>query len=158
MPALARSAAPDLDLAWLRLLTAAELLAIDFYGRTAATAAIPARQLLADERAHYHALAQLLTRAGATPATAADIDFSYPRRPHAELALRIERLMLGAYVGAAVSLQTPELRLAVTQVAANEAQHVAVWSRLEGRGPVGPAFAPALTIAAASNALAEFES
>jgi hypothetical protein len=158
-PALARATAPDLDLAWLRLLIAGELLAIDFYDRARAKLPAAARQLLADERAHYGSLAELLaTQGGGPAATAGDIDFSYPHRPAPELALRIERLLAGAYVGAAVGLQTPELRLAVSQIAGNESQHAAVWSRVEGRGAVGPAFAPALTIDDASNALGEYES
>jgi hypothetical protein len=157
-PALARAAAPDLDLAWIRLLIGAELLAIDFYGR-AKHLTTPAKQLLADERAHYDSLAQLLAgQGGGAAATAGDIDFSYPRTPEPVLALRIERLLLGAYVGAGASLQTPALRLAVAQIAANEAQHVSVWSAREGRGAVGRPFAAALTIDAASNALGEYES
>jgi hypothetical protein len=160
-PGLARAAAgPDADLAALRLLIAGELLAIDFYGHASLgrEGASAARAALGDERAHYDALAQLLSSFGGTPATAADIDFSYPRAPAAALALRIERLLAGAYVGAAATMQVPALRVAVAQIAATEAQHVAAWLRLEGRGPFGPAFAPALSLEQASDELGAFTS
>jgi hypothetical protein len=163
LPGRALAAAPDLDLASLRLLIGAELLAIDFYGRAAAQLrGVPrarAAQALADEHAHYAALAGLLAQNGGGPAaTADDIDFSYPKAPPAVLALRIEQLLAGAYVGAAAAVQTPALRLAVAQIAANEAQHVAAWAELEGRGPIGSAFAPSLTLEAASDALGAYES
>jgi hypothetical protein len=163
LPGSALAAAPDLDLAFLRLLVGGELLAIDFYGRAATRlnglAQVRARQALADERAHYAALAQLLAQnGGGAAATAGDIDFAYPKAPLPALALRIERLLAGAYVGAAATVQTPALRLAVSQIAANEAQHAAVWAELEGRGPIGTAFAPSLTLEAASDELGAFES
>src|ERR1700674_2867081 len=83
--ALARTAAadapPDADLAWGRLLIATELLADDFYTRSIGTGGATQATLheaRADERAHYAALAAILSAAGQTPATADDIDFSYP--------------------------------------------------------------------------------
>ena len=162
-PGRVLAAPPDLDLAYLRLLIGGELLAIDFYGRAVRQlhggARARAAQALADERAHYAALAQLLAQGGGGPAaTAGDIDFSYPKAPLPALALRIERLLAGSYVGAAATVQTPALRLAVAQIAANEAQHAAAWAELEGHGPIGTAFAPSLTLQAASDELGAFES
>jgi len=162
---------PDGDLAYLRLLIAAELLGIDFQTRALASGKLRRhgarslfRRIRADERAHYAHLANLLTAAGQTPATSADIDFTYPKatfRSQAsivKLAGRLEHLMVGAYVGAVENLETPDVRLPIGQIAANEAQHSSALSALSGRPVVGRAFAPALRIGAVSNALDEFES
>lgn len=161
---------PDADLAYLRLLIAGELLALDFQDRALASGKLrhDARPLLrkmrADEEAHYTKLANVLTVAGGTPATSGDIDFSYPKRSfHGQgsilrLAEQIERLLLGAYLGAVENVETPELRLPIGQIAANEAQHAGALAELAGGGVIGRAFAPALQMAAASDALDRFES
>ena len=161
---------PDADLAYLRLLIAAELLAVDFQSRALASRKLRReayslfRRIRSDEHDHYLRLASLLTAAGQTPATAADIDFSYPKgsfRSQASivrLAGRLEHLMVGAYVGAIENVETPGLRLPIGQIAANEAQHQSALAGLGGRPVVEKAFAPALQIAAVSNALGEFES
>jgi len=161
---------PDADLAYLRLLLAAELLALDFQAQALASgklrhaASSLARRIRADENAHYKALANLLLAAGQTPATSADIDFSYPKGSFrsqssiVRLGGRLEHLMVGAYVGANASVEAPELRLAVGQIAANEAQHAGALAALAGRPPIGEPFTPPLTIAAVSHALDEFES
>ncbi len=164
-------APPDADLAYLRLLIAAELLGIDFQTHALASrklhtkgAAALIRRMRADETAHYAKLAAVLTAAGQTPATSADIDFSYPKGSFRsessilKLAGRLERLMLGAYLGAAENVETAELRLPIGQIAANEAQHVGALEALEGRSVIGKAFAPALQIGSVSDALDEFES
>ena len=164
-------APPDADLAYLRLLIAAELLGIDFQTHALASrklhtkgAAALVRRMRADENAHYAKLAAMLTAAGQTPATSADIDFSYPKGSFRsessilKLAGRLERLMLGAYLGAAENVETAELRLPIGQIAANEAQHVGALEALEGRSVIGKAFAPALQMGAVSDALDEFES
>ena len=162
---------PDGDLAYLRLLIATELLAVDFQGRALASGKLRRnsarsvfRCMRADERAHYSHLGNLLIAAGQTPATAADIDFTYPKgsfRSQAsitKLAARLEHLMVGAYVGAVENVETPELRLPIGQIAANEAQHASALAGLGGCAAIGKAFAPALQMAAVSNALDEFES
>ena len=74
------------------------------------------------------------------------------------LAGRLEHLMVGAYVGAVENVETPELRLPIGQIAANEAQHRARSPRCRRGRPLGKAFAPALQIGAVSDALDEFES
>ncbi len=165
------AAPPGADLAYLRLLIAAELLGIDFQTRALASrtlhtkgAATLIRGMRADENAHYARLAAVLTAAGQTPATSADIDFSYPKGSFRsessilKLAGRLERLMLGAYLGAAENVETAELRLPIGQIVANEAQHVGALEALEGRSVIGKAFAPALQIGSVSDALDEFES
>jgi ferritin-like protein len=162
---------PDSDLAYLRLLIAAELLGIDFQTHALAGhklrhsgAAVVFRRMRADESAHYAHLAKLMTDAGQTPATSADIEFTYPKGSFrnqtsiVKLAARLERLMVGAYVGAVQNVVTPELRLPIGQVAANEAQHAAAVAALSGRQVIGKAFAPALQMGAVSDALDEFES
>src|SRR5262249_14823419 len=161
---------PDGDLAYLRLLIAAELLAVDFQthalgsGKLRQAARTLMRRMRSDENAHYKSLAGLLTAAGQTPATSADIDFTYPKgsfRSQASvtrLAGRIERLMRGGCVGAVENVATAALRLPIGQIAANEAQHAGALAALNGESVVGKAFAPALSIGQVSNALDEFES
>ena len=160
----------DGDLAYLRLLIAAELLALDFQtqalggGKLHHAARTLLRRLRSDEQAHYTKLAAVLTAAGQTPATSADIDFSYPKgtfRSSAsimKLAARFERLMLGAYVGAVENVETADVRLSLGQIAANEAQHAGALAALHGGSVVGKAFAPALSIDQVSDALDEYES
>ena len=160
---------PDGDLAYLRLLVGAELLAIDFHTRALARRKLGAARTtfaraLADEKAHYAGLARLLQNAGQPPAVAGDVDFVYPRgsfttrRSIARLGSRIESLLLGAYLGATESVQTQELRLPIGRIAANEAQHVSALAPLLGKPMIGSAFPAALPISAASAALDVFES
>ena len=172
--ALAGSAAaatiPDNDLSYLRLLIGTELLAIDFQtqaltsGKLAAAPSSLFKQMLADEQAHYHGLANLLTGAGQVPATSDDINFAYPKGSFdseasiMKLAGTLEGLALGAYLGAVQNVQTPQLRLPIGQIAANEAQHVSALAVSAGRPPIGRAFAPSLQIGAVSAALDTYES
>jgi rubrerythrin len=161
---------PDADLSYLRLLIAAELLAADFQahalarGKLDRRASSLVRQMAADEKAHYAALANLMLAAGQTPATPDDIDFSYPKgtfasaRAIVKRAMTLEQLLLGAYLGAVENVQTPQLRLPLGQIAANEAQHAGALAALAGRPVIGPAFAPSLQIAAVSDALDAYES
>lgn len=166
----AGATAPDADVTYLRLLVGAELLAVDFQARALASAKLTRgpravlRKMAADEAAHYTALAQLVARAGQTAATAGDIDFWYPKGSFAseaailQLAAEIEQVSLGAYLGAVENLQTPQLRLPVGQIAANESQHVGALAALAGRPIIGRAFSPSLQLDAASAALDVFES
>ena len=168
--AAAADTVPDGDLAYLRLLIAAELLAFDFQtnalkgGKLRHAAHGLMRQIRSDETAHYRSLAALLTAAGGMPSTSADIDFTYPRGSFKnqasvlQLAGRLERLQVGAYVGAVESVETPALRLSIAQIAANEAQHAGALAGLHGESVVGKAFAPALGMGDVSDALDEFES
>jgi rubrerythrin len=162
---------PDADLAYLRLLIAAELLALDFQTHALGSgklrrhgASAVMRRMRADENAHYKQLASLMMAAGQTPTTAGDIDFSYPKgsfRSQASivrLAGRLEHLMVGAYVGAIGSVETPELRLPIGQIAANEAQHASALAALTSRPAIGKPFALPLSMAAVSDALDAFES
>jgi len=161
---------PDSDLSYLRLLIGAELLAADFQtealasGKVAARPAPLLKQMLADENAHYQGLATLLAGAGQVAATSDDINFAYPKGSFdsesaiLKLAWTIEDLTLGAYLGAVQNVQTPQLRLPIGQIAANEAQHVSALAVSAGRPAIGRAFAPSLQIAAVSTALDAYES
>ena len=162
--------APDADLAALRLLVGAELLALDFQSRALASgkldpgATAVLKRMRADEQLHYNGLADLLARAGQVPTTADDIDFAYPRATFASspsilrLAAELESLQLGACVGASAELQTPEVRVAVAQISANEAQHAGSLNALAGKPVIGKAFGPALDADAVSSALNAYES
>lgn len=166
----ANAAAPDVDLSYLRLLTAGELLKADFEtkalasGKLSASAAAVVRRIHADDRAHYAGLAALLSGEGQAATTADDIDFSYPRGSFgsegaiAKLAWKLGTLSVGAYLGAVESVQTSKLRLPLGQIVANEAQQLSAVGRLLGRPPIGRAFAPALPIDAVSAALDAYES
>lgn len=161
---------PDGDLAYLRVLIGAELLSSDFHARAIAGGRLSAdqvallRHILADDKAHYAGLAQLVAGAGGTPATADDIDFSYPDGAFdsagsiAKAALDIETISLGAYLGAVQNVQTASLRLPIGQIAGNEAQHVGALSPWVGKPVVGRAFAPAWPIGVVSDALDAYES
>src|SRR5215471_2353711 len=171
---LARAASaatpPDSDLAYLRLLIAAELLEADFQSRGLASGKLSKsgsallRRMAAHEKAHYAGLANLITAAGQTPTTADDIDFSYPKGTFASAtsmlkqAEKLEQLALGAYLGAVENVQTPQLRLPLGQIAAREAQHCGALAALGGRSAIESAFAPSLQIDAVSDALDAYES
>ncbi len=164
------AATPEGDLAYLRLLVGAELLAADFQGRALRSgrlgraAAALVRRMRADEAAHYAGLARLLAAAGQTPAGPGDIDFSYPAGSFRSegsilrLAWKLEALSLGAYLGAVASVQTQELRLPIGQIAANESQHLSALAPPLGKPVIGSAFAPALSIDRVSAALDVYES
>jgi len=172
--ALARAASaaptPDADLAYLRLLIAAELLEADFLSRALASGKLSKpgssllRRMAAHEKAHYAGLANLTVAAGQTPATANDIDFSYPKGTFASTtsivkqAARLEQLALGAYLGAAENVQTASLRLPLAQIGASEAQHCGALAALAGRPGIESAFAPSLQMDAVSDALDAYES
>jgi hypothetical protein len=162
--------APDGDVAALRLLIGAELLALDFQAQALASGKLGPRSaavlqhMQGDERAHYDGLADLMSHTGQPPATADDIDFGYPRSTFAgegsilKLANEVETLQLGAYIGANANIQTPALRVAIGQILANEAQHVAALRVLHGKPATGRAFGPALTSDAVTSVLDRYES
>ncbi len=168
--AASADALPDDDLAYARLLVGVELLAADFYERAIASkrlgggAVKHAKRALFNEREHYTAVAGILSGAGQPPATAADFDFAYPKRSFdstesiAKLGVTLETVFVGAYLGAVDALQTNALKLAVARIAASEAQHLSVLTRLAGGDPVGISFPNALTIEDASNALDAYTS
>src|SRR3954447_7942237 len=83
-PAALADPLSDNDLAYVRLLVAAELLGIDFYTRAVAAKKLSAagqrnlRAALRNEKEHYQSVAAILGGAGLVPATWEDIEFTYP--------------------------------------------------------------------------------
>ena len=161
---------PDSDLAYARLLVAAELLAADFYGRAIAAKQFEGAELrylkraLFNEQEHYAAVAMILSGAGQVPAVAADIDFAYPkgsfasRESIAALGVTLETVFLGAYLGAVGALGTLPLEQPLARIAASEAQHLSVLTGVLGRNAVGISFPDSLSIDEASNALDAYTS
>ncbi len=169
-PSAFASAPPDGDLAYLRLLIGAELLAVDFYGRAIGRGDLDqqyaqrAGRIAADESEHYTLLAALMTAAGFTPATSADIDFSYPGRTFSGLgsvlrfAHELERMLVGAYIGALGNVQTPAYLQTMAQILAGEAQHQSAIAGLQGRPLIGQSLPAPVGMAAMSDYLDRYES
>lgn len=168
LAAPARAATPDGDLAYARLLVALELLSLDFYSQALRSrrlgSGLELRRARAAEKQHYDSVAAILTGAGQVPATAQEIDFSYPRgsfASHAAIArlgIRLETLSLGAYLGAVRALETPEFRNHAARAAASEAQHLSVFSGAAGGRRIGPPLPATLPIEHVSDALDEYTS
>ncbi len=142
-PRALADAPSDGDLAYLRLLIGAELLAIDFYSQAFWRGQKLGRRIAADELEHYTLLAALLTAAGQTPATPGDIDIAYPaktfatRRATVSFAKELERMLEGAYVDALEHVQTPAYRATFAQILASEAQHHSAVATLFGEPVIG---------------------
>ena len=161
---------PDDDLAYARLLVAAELLGADFYARAVASqrfdgrAQASLRRARFNEREHYKSVAGILSGAGQTPAVAADFDFSYPkgsfasRTAIAKLGVTLETTFLGAYLAAVGAIQTNALKQPLARIAASEAEHLGVLTQLAGGTPFELSFPEALTIEEASNELDAYTS
>jgi hypothetical protein len=159
----------DGDLAYLRLLISTELLGADFYANAVAAEpydGLPARQLklaLANENEHYTTLSAILTSAGQVPATAEDIDFTYPEGAFGttvaatKTAVGLEGLFLGTYLGAVGGVQAFSLYQPLARIAACQAQHFTAFSAELGRAGF-QAFPAPIPIDAASQALAAYTS
>jgi len=159
---------PDGDLAYLRMLIATELLGADFYGNAIKAKPYGSRGsralklALFNEGEHYTALAAIFTGAGQTPATADDIDFTYPSGSFdstgavTKQAVALETLFLGAYLGAASGVQTASLLEPLSRIAASQAQHLTVFNELLGRPGFQISLPEPLAIDAASDALAAY--
>ena len=169
-PAALADAPPAGDLAYLRLLIAAELLAVDFYGQAVAHGdlkqqyAARASRISADEAEHYALLAALMTAAGQTPATSADIDFSYPGKTFSgtasvlRFAQTLETVLVGAYIDAVTNVETPAYRQTMAQILATEARHESAIAGLQGKPLVGSVPAAPLTMDVVSSFLGKYES
>jgi hypothetical protein len=97
-----------------------------------------------------------MTGAGQPQATPDDSTFHRrfsQRRHHAKLGVTLETVVLGAYLGAVDGLQTHPLVQPVARIAASEAQHLSLSTRMTGGDPIGISFPNALSIDEASNAL-----
>jgi hypothetical protein len=167
-PAALAAGPSDIDLANARVLVAVELLLADFYGRALKADRLGASGRDALERArfnegeHLAAVSGVLTGAGQTPATADDIDFAYPARTFesrggiATVGVKLERLALGAYLGAVASVQSPSLKLPFAQIAACEARHLTVFEAETTGHALDNSFGDPLTIDEASNELSAY--
>jgi hypothetical protein len=170
LPSLANAVPGDADLANLRLVIATELLKIDFAtqalagGKAGSATATLLKQAKADDTAHYNGLASLFTGAGQVPATADDIDFSYPAKSFdsddsiVQLAWTLTSLALGAYNGVLATTNAPRFRTALGQIGSNEAQQVSAIAQLVGKPVVGAAFGPVLSPDDVTTALDVYES
>jgi hypothetical protein len=160
---------PDGDLAYLRLLIAAELLAVDFYGQAIAHGdldqqyAARASRIAADESNHYTLLAALMTADGLTPTTSGDIDFSYPGRTFGgvastlRFAQQLEQMLVGAYIDALANVQTAAYRQTMARILANEARHQSAVAGLQGKPLIGHPTGP-VSMSAMSDFLDRYES
>lgn len=170
VPAAFATTPPDGDLAYLRLLIAAELLAVDFYTQALAHGDLDqqygprAQRILADETEHYNLLAALMTAAGQTPATSGDIDFSYPAATFAgtssalRFASRLESVLVGSYIDAVTNVQTAAYRGTLAQILANEARHQSALAGLRGGSLIGTALPTPIPMATVSAFLDNYES
>jgi hypothetical protein len=161
---------PDGDLAYARLFVTVELLALDFYRQAIAArhfgarASEELRRASADEHQHYEFAAAILVSQGQVPATAVDIDFSYPsgsfasRGSIAKLGVQLESTALGGYLGAVEGFQTDALKQRAARAAASESQHLSVFAAELGRRRIGAAFPRSLTIDRVSGVLDKFTS
>jgi rubrerythrin len=166
-PAAFADGIPDGDLAYLRLLIASELLAIDFYGqiggRLGPSHATVAGRIQKDESVHYELLAALMTADGQTPATAGDIDFAYPagtlksRKSILGFAKQLEHMLTGAYIDALQNVQTPKYRGTMARILASESQHHGAVAALLGEPVIGKAPLP-VHMDVMSNFLGRYES
>ena len=155
----------DLDLALARLAVAVELLSIDVLSTAIDSKKFGGDELRALQRArfnedeHLGAVSEILSGAGQTPETADDFDFTFParafatRRSIAELGVTLETVAVGAYLGAADAFVPPDLKTTAARIAANESEHLSVFSRIAYRRPIGISFPASLDYATASAAL-----
>jgi hypothetical protein len=169
---LAGSASADpiqaADLAYVRLLVTAELLAADFYTQAIAasnTSGAVRKHLeraAFNEQEHYASVSGILTGAGQTPAVAGDIDFGYPKGTFdsqgsiVTFAAQLEATLIGAYAGAIGAMQTNQFKTGLTQIAACEGEHAAYFQLVAHGMAFELSFPPALTIQQASDALGAY--
>lgn len=158
----------DLDLALARLAVGVELLAADFTATAIESKHFQGDELRYLQRAafnegeHLAAVSEILSGAGQTPSTADDFDFAYPkgafdsRTSIAQLGVTLETASLGAYLGAVDAFTPGDLKTTAARIAANEAEHLSLFSRIAYGRPVGVSFPAPLDYATASAALDPF--
>ena len=156
------------DIPVVTLALAAELLGAEFYTQALAAKVFGGnetrylKRALLNEGEHYTATAKFLTDAGQTPGQAGDFDFTFPakafatRRSTAQLGLQLETAFLGIYLGGAGSLQDAGTRGAFARIAASQAQHLSVFSRIVLDRPIGLSFPVPLSVEDGSAALDPF--
>jgi hypothetical protein len=156
------------DIPVVTLALAAELLGAEYYTQALAARVFGGtetrylKRALLNEGEHYTATARFLTDAGQTPGQRTDFDFIFPakafatRRSAAQLGMQLETVFLGIYLGGAGSLQDVGTRDAFARIAACQAQHLSVFSRIVLNRPIGLSFPVPLTVEDGSAALDPF--
>lgn len=153
------------DVAIAKLAATAELLAVDVYTKAIKTGFFT-RDVLAymqaarqNEQDHYDTLAGVL---GADAPKG--VKFTYPKgtfasaKSIAATGVALETAFVGAYLGAVEALESVDLKAVAGQVAANEAQHLTTFKRLDAGGELVPnlSFPKSLTAAQATDAVTPF--
>jgi hypothetical protein len=158
------------DMAYVRLLVGAELLASDFYAQAVAASQATGeaqrylKRAYMNEQEHYQSVSGILSGALVTPAVSGDFTFTYPAgtfdTPAAifKQAAMIESVVLGTYLGAIGGMQTNQFKTGLAQIAACEAQHASYFQTKNGQKAFWLSFPPALTIQQASSAMAPYTS
>jgi hypothetical protein len=161
-------ALPTGDLAYVRLLIGAELLASDFYSQAIAASNSSGavmkylKRAYLNEQEHYQSVAGILSGALLTPAVSGDITFTYPAGTFAsegsilKFAVQLENTILGSYLGAIGGIQTDSFKGGLASIAACEAQHCSYFQSQTGGRAFSLSFPPPLTIQDASNAFAAY--
>ncbi len=161
------AAAPlaDLDLALARLAVGAEILAAEFYREAIAAKKFGAeatkyfKRALFNEQEHLTAMSQVISGAGQTPSTADDFDITFPkgtfdtRGAIAKFGVALETVFVGAYLGAVDAFAPSGLKTTAARVAANEAQHLSVFTELAANHPIGISFPAPIDYVTASDLL-----
>ena len=169
---LAETAAADpisgQDMAYVRLLVGAELLASDFYSQAIAAsqatgaAARYLKRAYLNEQEHYQSISGILSGAAQAPAVSGDFDFSYPAGTFDspagifKEAAKIEAMVLGTYLGALGGMQSNQFKTGLAQIAACEAQHASYFATRNGGKAFWLSFPPALSIQQASDAMGAY--
>jgi Ferritin-like domain len=161
-------APPVSDMAWVRLLVGAELLASDFYTQAIAASNSSAavmnnlKRAYLNEQQHYQSVAGIISGTNNVPAAAGDIDFSYPDGTFEsqvsilKFAVQLENTVLGSYLGALGGITTQAWLGGLASIAACEAQHCSYVQAASGGRAFSVSFPPALNIQNASNAFAAY--
>lgn len=158
----------DLDLALTRLAVGAEILAVAFYTQGIASKRFAGdelkylRRTLFNEQEHLTALSKVITDAGQTPSTADDFTITFPkeafasRNSIAKLGVVLETVFLGTYLGAVDTIASTDLKTTAARIAANESQHLSVFSGISFNRPVGVSFPAPIDYETASGLLDPF--
>jgi hypothetical protein len=150
------SAAPTGDSAIAALAATAELLAVDFYGRSIRSGEFGGRRerylraAQEQEQAHYEALANLIGSDAPK-----GLSFRYPvgtfgsREAATKVGIALETAFIGAYMGAVRALQSVDLKVIAAGIGANEQGHLVVFNDILNGLPTGPTFPHTLELSAA---------
>jgi len=155
----------ELDLAVARLAVGAEILAVEFYSEAIASKKFSGdtvkylKRAQFNEQEHLTAMSLVLSGAGQAPSTADDFTITFPkgtfdsRGSIAKFGVAIETAFVGAYLGAVDAAGSSDLRTTAARIAANESQHLSVFSDLAANRPLGISFPAPIDYETASDLL-----